>query len=86
MIRPAGKYGQAAPFLLPEQSRETLHKADTCRYAEQHGAVHLFARRQLCKAFRDNVPGRHYPDLGISRSLVFVWHARQFVRYRFPIR
>jgi hypothetical protein len=59
-----------------EQPREALHEAGPGRHAEQHSAVHLFARRELGEPLGDGVLGHHHPDLGISRSLVFVWHAR----------
>jgi hypothetical protein len=62
-------------FSLAEQPREALHEASAGRDAEQDSPVHLLARRELCEPLGDGVLGHDHLDLGISRSLVFVWHA-----------
>jgi hypothetical protein len=57
-------------FLLAKQPREALHEASPDGHAEQDGAPHLLARRELREALGDGLGGNYYADLGA----LIVWH------------
>jgi hypothetical protein len=65
---------------LTEQPRQTLHEAGPGRHAEQHSAVHFFARRELGETLRESLGrDRHgdwsRPVIAIPRLVNVVWHA-----------
>jgi len=57
-----------------EQPRQALHKAGSGRHAQQHRAVHLDPRRELCKPLCEALGRDHHGDKS-PMALIGVWHA-----------